>query len=100
MSTVQSSPATACKNTRSEEHPTGVTGKNVDETASASDSGMNSDILPEAKALPLSVRTTQCALEIDTPMHRSSAGMETGTGVNKVLSVACPHLKQRWVIDE
>jgi len=67
---------------------------NDDETASALESGIKRDILPEAYALPLSVRTTQCALEIETPTHRSSAGMDTGTGVNKVLGVTCPHLKK------
>ncbi len=70
MSTVQSSPATACTKAWSEEHPSGIKGKNVDETASGSDSGKNREILPEAKALPVSARTTQCSPDMETPMHR------------------------------
>ncbi len=79
ISTVQSSPATACRNTCSEEHPSGVMGKNAEETASGSASGKNRETLPEAKALPVSVRTTQCSPEMDTPTQRwgASAGTDT-----------------------
>jgi hypothetical protein len=75
--------------------PGSTSGKNDEETASASDSGENRDNFPEANALPVSVRTTQCALEIETPMHRCAAfnGTGTCTGVNKLLKAACPNLK-------
>lgn len=92
MRTVQSSPATACKNTLSEEHPAGVTGMNEELIESSSASAENHNISPAANALPLSERTTECCLEIETPTHLSSPGIETGVGVNKEVGAACPHL--------